>query len=67
MIFFGSLLIFKKEKPLSVLQMEAGLFTLEKRLRGKKPCVSTGFGGCVLERVPVLSEEPGLRRALNEC
>ncbi len=42
------------------------LFTLEKRLTGRKPCVFIGFGGCLLERVSVC-EVPGLWSALNEC
>lgn len=49
-----------------MLQVDASLFTLEKRLTGRKPCVFTGFGGCLLERVSVC-EVPGLWRALNEC
>ncbi len=42
------------------------LFTLEKRLTGRKRCVFTGFGGSLLERVSVC-EVPRLWRALNEC
>lgn len=32
---------------LPVLHVDASLFTLERRLTGRKPCVLAGFGGCL--------------------
>lgn len=61
MYFFFGLPLYKELPAL----MDASLFTLEKRLIGRKPSVFTGFGGCLLELVSVCAV-PGLWKALNE-
>lgn len=51
---------------LPALRVDASLFTLEKRLAGRKPRAFAGFSGVVFLEPVSVCEVPGLWRALNE-